>query len=421
MFVLSNIIKIKHIVMTLLKLNSRLTFLRLRSPARSYVNDVKKTRLHEFHVRHGGKMVPFAGYMMPVKYADSIASSHLHTRQQCSLFDVSHMLQTKIYGKHREQFMERICVTDIQNLGAGKSALSLFIDDQTGGILDDLIITKTNGDYLYMVTNAGCKEQDMRMLTEQLAIVKSSGQDVSLEFLDSDEQSLLALQGPRAAVVLQSAVGESIDLSKLYFMDSTTATVCGVPDCRVTRCGYTGEDGFEVSVPSDRVEAIAEAFVAHDDVKLAGLGARDTLRLEAGMCLHGSDISIETTPVEAALMWTISRKRRDEQRFPGASVILKQLSDGAQHKRVGLVQKAHGAPVRGGAILFNAVDGEKIGSVTSGCPSPTLSQNIAMGYVDSKFAKNGTEIQAEVRGQKIPMVVTKMPFVKANYYSKPKK
>lgn len=362
-------------------------------------------------------MVPFAGYMMPVKYADSIASSHLHTRRQCSLFDVSHMLQTKIHGKHREQFMEQICVTDVQNLGTGKSALSLFIDDQTGGILDDLIITKTNGDYLYMVTNAGCKEQDMRMLTEQLSIFESSGQDVSLEFLDSDEQSLLALQGPSSAGVLQSVVGKSTDLSGLYFMDSTTATVCGVPDCRVTRCGYTGEDGFEISVPSDRVEAIAESFVAHDDVKLAGLGARDTLRLEAGMCLHGSDISIDTTPVEAALMWTISRKRRDERRFPGASVILKQLSDGARRKRVGLVQKAHGAPVRGGAVLFNPVNGEKIGSVTSGCPSPTLSQNIGMGYVDSRFAKNGTDILAEVRGQKIPMVITKMPFVKANYYS----
>lgn len=365
-------------------------------------------------------MVPFAGYMMPVKYDDSIAFSHLHTRRQCSLFDVSHMLQTKIHGKHREQFMERICVTDVQNLGTGKSALSLFIDDRTGGILDDLIITKTDGDFLYMVTNAGCKEQDMRMLTEQLSIFKSSGHDASLEFLDSDAQSLLALQGPCSAAILQSFVDGSTDLSSLYFMDSTTTTVCGVPDCRVTRCGYTGEDGFEISIPSDRVEEIAESFVAQDEVKLAGLGARDTLRLEAGMCLHGSDISPETTPVEAALMWTISRKRRDERRFPGATAILKQLSEGAQRKRVGLVQKAHGAPVRGGAVLFNVVDGEKVGSVTSGCPSPTLSQNIAMGYVDSKFAKNGTEIQAEVRGQKIPLIVTKMPFVKPNYYSKPK-
>ncbi|KAF0759018.1 aminomethyltransferase, mitochondrial [Aphis craccivora] len=397
--------------MSLFKLNCKPTFFKLRLPARSYSNDVKKTKLHEFHVRHGGKMVPFAGYMMPVKYADSIASSHLHTRRQCSLFDVSHMLQTKIHGKHREQFMEQICVTDVQNLGTGKSALSLFIDDQTGGILDDLIITKTNGDYLYMVTNAGCKEQDMRMLTEQLlfscdqrrqspyhvfslgfqSIFKSNGQDVSLEFLDSDEQSLLALQGPSSAGVLQLVVDKSTDLSGLYFMDSTTATVCGVPDCRVTRCGYTGEDGFEISVPSDRVEAIAESFVAHDDV-----GSR-----------------IDTTPVEAALMWTISRKRRDERRFPGASVILKQLSDGARRKRVGLVQKAHGAPVRGGAVLFNPVNGEKIGSVTSGCPSPTLSQNIGMGYVDSRFAKNGTDILAEVRGQKIPLVITKMPFFTA--------
>ncbi|XP_025413378.1 aminomethyltransferase, mitochondrial [Sipha flava] len=385
---------------------------------RSYSNnDIKKTALYDFHKKNEGKMVPFAGYLMPVKYADSITTSHLHTRKLCSLFDVSHMLQTKIYGKHKKKFMERICVTDVESMGKGKSALSLFVDDETGGILDDLIITNTDEDYLYMVTNASCKEQDMKILTEQQEIFKSSGHDITLEFLDSKDQSLLALQGPGSMSVLQKLVS-SIDLSKLYFMDSSTATVCGVPDCRINRCGYTGEDGFEISVPSSRVEMIAESFVANDSVKLAGLGARDTLRLEAGMCLYGSDISRETTPVEAALVWTISRKRRDEKRFPGASIILKQLTEGVQRKRVGLIQKEQGAPVRGGAVIFGG-DGQKIGSVTSGCPSPSLLQNIAMGYVDSKFAKNGTEVQVAVRGNKISMVVTKMPFVKSNYYSKP--
>ncbi|VVC35377.1 Hypothetical protein CINCED_3A010555 [Cinara cedri] len=290
--------------MSLYKLNKRIVFKQCVS-IRSYASDVKNTSLNAFHRRNGGKMVPFAGYLMAVKYTDSITSSHLHTRKACSLFDVSHMLQTKIYGKHKEQFMEQVCVTDVQNLEEGKSALSLFVDDETGGILDDLIITKTNQDYLYMVTNAGCKEQDMKLLTEQSNSFKSSGHDVSLEFLDSDTQSLLALQGPSSMRVLQTFV--SIDLSKLYFMDSVEATICGVSNCRINRCGYTGEDGFELSVPSKWVEMVAESLITTDSVKLAGLGARDTLRLEAGMCLYGSDINSQTTPVESALTWTISK------------------------------------------------------------------------------------------------------------------
>ncbi|XP_050420429.1 aminomethyltransferase, mitochondrial [Adelges cooleyi] len=384
---------------------------------KSFASNIKKTGLYEFHINNGGKMVPFAAYYMPLAYTDSITVSHLHTRQSCSLFDVSHMLQSKIYGKHKEQFMEQICVTDIQGMKKRTSALSLFVDDKTGGILDDLIVTKTEDDYLYMVTNAGCKEQDVKMITEQLEDFKSKGNDVTIEFLDSDIQSLLALQGPKSMTVLQPVV--SADLSKLYFMNTTTSTVCGVPNCRINRCGYTGEDGFEISVPTDQVTTIAETLLGNESVKLAGLGARDTLRLEAGMCLHGSDIDITTTPVEAALVWTISRKRRDEKQFPGASVIMKQISEGVERKRVGLIQESQGAPVRAGAVILDA-DSQKVGTVTSGCPSPSLLKNIAMGYVNSNLAKMKTEVKAVVRGQQIPMVVTKMPFVKSNYYSQPK-
>ncbi|XP_050538249.1 aminomethyltransferase, mitochondrial-like [Daktulosphaira vitifoliae] len=250
-------------------------------------------------------MVPFASYYMPISYSDSITSSHLHTRKSCSLFDVSHMLQTKIYGKNKEQFIEEMCVADIQGLKKGTSVLSLFVNDHTGCILDDLIITKTEENYIFMVTNAGCKESDMKMILEKLADFKSKGKDVTIEFLDSNDQSLLALQGPKSMNVLQQLV--TVDLSKLYFMNSVIATVCGVPNCRINRCGYTGEDGFEISVPSDRATMISEKLLINNSVKLAGLGARDTLRLEAGMCLYGSDIDSTTTPVEAALVWTISK------------------------------------------------------------------------------------------------------------------
>ncbi|XP_061745354.1 aminomethyltransferase, mitochondrial [Nerophis ophidion] len=369
---------------------------------------LKTTALFDFHRAHGGKMVEFAGWSMPVQYKDSHVSSHAHTREHCSIFDVSHMLQTKVHGKDRIKFMESLVVADVLELKDNQGTLSLFTNDK-GGIIDDLIVTKTDQDYLYVVSNAGCADKDSAHMKARLSELKASGCDVDLEFLD---EALIALQGPSMCRVLQEGVKE--DLAKLTFMTSALATIFGVPGCRVTRCGYTGEDGVEISVPQSRVVELTERLLAHSEVKLAGLGARDSLRLEAGLCLYGNDIEETTTPVEAALLWTIGKRRRQTGGFPGADVILSQIKAKTARKRVGLVST--GPPVRQHTPILSP-DGKVIGEVTSGCPSPCLKKNIAMGYVDAAFAKNGTAIQVEVRKKVVPAVVSKMPFVPTNYYS----
>nr|XP_061841498.1 aminomethyltransferase, mitochondrial-like [Nerophis lumbriciformis] len=369
---------------------------------------LKTTALFDFHRAHGGKMVEFAGWSMPVQYKDSHVSSHTHTREHCSIFDVSHMLQTKVHGKDRIKFMESLVVADVWELKDNQGTLSLFTNDK-GGIIDDLIVTKTDQDYLYVVSNAGCADKDSAHMKARLSELKASGCDVDLEFLD---EALIALQGPSMCRVLQEGVKE--DLAKLTFMTSALATIFGVPGCRVTRCGYTGEDGVEISVPQSRVVELTERLLAHSEVKLAGLGARDSLRLEAGLCLYGNDIDETTTPVEAALLWTIGKRRRQTGGFPGADVIVPQIKAKTARKRVGLVST--GPPVRQHTPILSP-DGKVIGEVTSGCPSPCLKKNIAMGYVDAAFAKNGTAIQVEVRRKVVPAVVSKMPFVPTNYYS----
>ncbi|KAM9785650.1 aminomethyltransferase, mitochondrial [Neosynchiropus ocellatus] len=369
---------------------------------------LKKTPLFDFHKAQGGKMVEFAGWSMPVQYRDSHIVSHMHTREQCSIFDVSHMLQTKVHGKDRVKFMESLVVADISELQDNQGTLSLFTNDK-GGIVDDLIVTKTDQGYLYVVSNAGCADKDSALMKAKLAEYKAAGFDVELEFL---EEALIAVQGPTMARVLQQ--GMTDDLSKLTFMTSTLATVFGVPDCRVTRCGYTGEDGVEISVPQSRVVELTEKLLANTSVKLAGLGARDSLRLEAGLCLYGNDIDETTTPVEATLVWTLGKRRRQTKGFPGADIIVPQIKAKTARKRVGLVST--GPPVRPHTPILSP-DGKVIGEVTSGCPSPCLKKNIAMGYVDSAFAKNGTAIQVEVRKKAVPATVSKMPFVPTNYYS----
>ncbi|CAG2056343.1 unnamed protein product, partial [Timema podura] len=250
------------------------------------VDEPCKTSLYDFHVKCSGKMVPFAGFLLPVSYGgESIAASHLHTRKHCSVFDVSHMLQTEIRGKDRLEFLESLCTADLQNLEDNKSVLTVFTDSITGGILDDLVVTKTALGYLHVVSNASRRYQD------QLLMIKAQ------------KRALLAVQGPDAAQVLNSLV--DVDLEQLPFMTSTLATVGDVPRCRITRCGYTGEDGVEISVSGDKAEHLAGLMLQSSNVKMAGLGARDTLRLEAGMCLHGSDIDHTTTPVEAGLSFVI--------------------------------------------------------------------------------------------------------------------
>ncbi|XP_069824752.1 aminomethyltransferase, mitochondrial [Dendropsophus ebraccatus] len=368
----------------------------------------RHTALYDFHREHGGKIVDFAGWSLPVQYKDSHIASHLHTRQHCSLFDVSHMLQTRIHGKNQIAFIESLVVGDIAELKQNQSTLSLFTND-SGGIIDDLIVTNTSEGYLYVVSNAGCAEKDSAHMQNKLQEFRAAGQDVALEVVD---YALLALQGPSTAKVLQTGISD--DLSKLTFMTGVTTNVFGISGCRVTRCGYTGEDGMEISVPANRAVELAERLLQNSEVRLAGLAARDSLRLEAGLCLYGNDIDETTSPVEASLVWTLGKRRRTAMDFPGASVIVPQIKGRVTRKRVGLTST--GPPVRQHTPILN-LEGRVIGEVTSGCPSPCLRLNVAMGYVEPEYAKAGTALQLEVRKKLVDGKTCKMPFVPSRYYN----
>jgi len=387
----------------LLSAEAQLTSLRLKSSLH--------TPLHDFHVAQGGKMVDFAGYRLPVQYSDlGISASHLHTRKHCSLFDVSHMLQSKVHGKDRINFMESLTVADVAGLKTNQGSLSVFTLPN-GGIVDDLIVTKADN-HLYVVSNAGRREQDIPLMRAKEEEMKVEGKDVALELLE--DRGLLALQGPTMMQCLQPLT--SLPLDNLAFMHSALAEVAGIL-CRVTRCGYTGEDGVELSCPAEQTAALAQTILASDgQPRLAGLGARDSLRLEAGLCLYGNDIDEGTTPIEGGLAWTVAKPRRVKQDFPGAQVILEQLKNGVSRRRVGLLSR--GAPARGSTVVVNA-EGEKVGVVTSGCPSPSLGKgiNVSMAYVEKSSAKAGTELALQVRGKDIPATVTKMPFVPTNYFT----
>ncbi|KAL3851866.1 hypothetical protein ACJMK2_015567 [Sinanodonta woodiana] len=355
-------------------------------------------------------MVPFAGWEMPVQYKDSISESHLNVRANAGIFDVSHMLQTKVSGKDQVEFMESLTVSDVQKLKERQAVLSLFTNEQ-GGILDDLIITKTEEGYLFVVSNAGCAEQDHKLMQTKAEEMKKDGYDIHVETICN---ALIALQGPAMPKVLQPGV--DFDLKTMPFMTSRMAKVFGIPYCRVSRCGYTGEDGVEISVSSDRVEELVTALLksSTSDVRLAGLGARDSLRLEAGLCLYGHDIDTTTNPVEASLLWLIGQRRREAENFPGASKILAEIENKPRRKRVGFLST--GPPARAGTEIYDETGKKVIGKVTSGCPSPSLKQNVAMGYVESTFIKTGTKVKFEVRKKMVDAVVAKMPFVPSNYY-----
>lgn len=381
----------------------------LRRLSTSPVVALEKTVLYDYHVQQGGKMVEFAGYSMPVQYGKiGIASSHNHVRSHCGMFDVSHMLQSRVHGKDRVKFIESLIVGDVEGLPDNSGTLSLFTNDQ-GGIIDDLICSKTDLGYLYVVSNAGCKEKDLAHMKERLAAFKAAGNDAELEIIE--DHGLVAVQGPEAAKILQPLVEGGI--SDLYFMQTRELTVAGIP-CRVTRCGYTGEDGVEISVPLEKAVELCETLVG-SGVQLAGLGARDSLRLEAGLCLYGNDIDDSTTPIEAGLAWTIGKRRRQTADFPGAEIILKQLKEKPKRRRVGLA--CSGPPPRAHCPVLDA-DGNQIGEITSGCPAPSLGKNVAMAYVPSKMAKAGTDLTVQVRKKNVPAVVTKMPFVQCHYYVK---
>lgn len=365
---------------------------------------LKTTPLNAAHRAAGARMVGFGGYDMPVQY-EGVLAEHRWTREHAGLFDVSHMGQAKITGADAIAQFERFVPGDYQALKAGKQKYSLLLNEQ-GGILDDLMAGKPDHDGLYVVVNAGNKDADFAFLNQHL-----SG-DAKLTVLD--DRALLAIQGPEAAEVM--AAHEPV-LAEMGFMECARLMLFGV-DCYVSRSGYTGEDGYEISVPNADAERVWNAILEDARVKPIGLGARDSLRLEAGLPLHGHDIDAGTTPVEAALTFALSKSRKERADFNGAGKINDQLSGGTGRVRVGLHVR-EGAPAREGAEIADA-DGTVIGTVTSGGPSPTLGRNIAMGYVPPSQAELGTELKVVVRGKPAAAEVVAMPFVAQRYYRKPK-
>jgi aminomethyltransferase len=371
---------------------------------------LKQTPLHALHLARGGKMVPFAGYDMPVQYAAGVLKEHLHTRTSAGLFDVSHMGQIALRPKSDKvedaaRALERLVPQDIVAVAPGRQRYAQFTNAE-GGILDDLMVANF-GDHLFLVVNAACKAEDEALLRAELS------DSCVIEPLT--DRALIALQGPKAAAVLAK---HCADAEAMRFMDAGPRKVMGL-DCFISRSGYTGEDGFEISVPAADAEKLASALLADDAVAPIGLGARDSLRLEAGLCLYGHDIDTTTTPVEADLVWSIQKSRRNggvrAGGFPGADKILAQIDGGASRKRVGLKPEGR-APVRDGAQLFaDASSSEPLGSVTSGSFGPSINGPIAMGYLPAANAAVGGTVFAEVRGQRLPLRISNLPFVPHSY------
>ena len=378
--------------------------------AREPETSLKRTPLHALHVASGGKMVPFAGYDMPVQYTTGVLKEHLHTRQAAGLFDVSHMGQIALRAKSGKVedaalALERLVPQDILGLAPGRQRYAQFTNG-AGGLLDDLMVANF-GSHLFLVVNAACKAEDEAHLRANLS------ETCVIEQLP--DRALIALQGPKACSVLAKFCA---DAAAMRFMDSGPRSIDGI-DCFVSRSGYTGEDGFEISVPADHAERLAKALLGDSDVLPIGLGARDSLRLEAGLCLYGHDIDTTTTPVEGALEWSIQKIRRHGGAraggFPGAETILSQLAMGAPRRRVGLRPEGR-APVREGAPLFaDAASSLQIGAVTSGGFGPSINTPVAMGYLPASHAAIGGLVFAELRGQRLPLRVAAMPFVPNTY------
>jgi aminomethyltransferase len=366
-------------------------------------SELLKTPLYALHLEQGARMVPFAGYEMPVQY-DGIMAEHKQCRTAAALFDVSHMGQIRLVGDDAAAALESLVPVDVIGLGVGKQRYGFFTN-ANGGILDDLMIARREHDIL-LIVNAACKTADLTHLMTHI------GHRCTIHPLP--DQALLALQGPKAVTVISRINAE---VGKLSFMSCGAFQLNGI-SCFVSRSGYTGEDGFEISVPADQAEALARALMAQPEVKLAGLGARDTLRLEAGLCLYGHDIDANTTPVEAGLSWAIQKVRRPggprAGGYPGASVISTQLANGAMNRRVGLVSLER-VPVREGAKIADP-HGHSLGHVTSGTVGPTTNQPVAMAYLPNNHAAPGAIVYAMVREKKLPMRVTQMPFVPHRYH-----
>lgn len=359
------------------------------------------TPLNALHRELGAKMVPFAGYEMPVQYPAGILKEHLHTRSAASLFDVSHMGQVRLAGDDPAAALERLVPGDVRTLAPMRMRYSMFTTE-AGGILDDLMITRVD-EGLLVVVNAACKQQDLAYMQAEL------GADCRVELLE--DRALLALQGPAAVEVMARLAGEGV--RTMPFLSAARIAVAGV-DCFVSRSGYTGEDGFEISAPAGSADGLARRLLAEPEVQPAGLGARDSLRLEAGLCLYGHDIDATTTPVEAGLAWSIAKRRRQEGGFPGAEIILRQLQEGVARKRVGIRPEGRLVAREGSPVVD--VAGNRIGMVTSGGFGPSVGGPIAMGYVATEAAQVEMEIGLVVREVARPAKVAALPFVPARYY-----
>ncbi len=374
-----------------------------------------QTPLHALHLRLGARLVPFAGYAMPVQYPSGVMAEHRQCRESAALFDVSHMGQVKLFGADAAAALESLVPVDVMDLAAGKQRYAFFTN-ASGGLLDDLMVARPPADAtadataafgdLFLVVNAGCKDADVRHMQTHI------GHRCSV--VPAPERALLALQGPLA---VQALARLHAAVATMTFMQVGVFNLLGVA-CFVSRSGYTGEDGFEISVPAEQAIALAEALLAQPEVQPAGLGARDTLRLEAGLCLYGHDITEATSPVEAGLTWAIQKVRRPGGAraggYPGAAAVEKHLAGGAPSKRVGLIGLER-VPVREGTALFDA-QGHKLGTVTSGTLAPTVNQPIAMAYLPLNHALPQHEVYAEVRGKRLPMRVSPMPFNPHRYH-----
>ncbi|WP_396436003.1 glycine cleavage system aminomethyltransferase GcvT [Limnohabitans sp.] len=373
--------------------------------------DLLTTPLNALHLELGARMVPYAGYSMPVQYPAGLVAEHHHTRSAAGLFDVSHMGQLRLTGPDAAAAFERLMPVDVIGLGVNKQRYGLLLNDE-GGIIDDLMFVNRDvagGGDIFVIVNGACKHGDLAHMQQRI------GSRCTIE--PQFDRALLALQGPQAVAALQRLLP---GVEQLVFMTGMATSWNGCNDIYVTRSGYTGEDGFEISLPAHAAEALARALLAQPEVKPVGLGARNSLRLEAGLCLYGNDIDTTTTPVEAKLNWAMQKLRRSGGEraggFPGADKILAQL-DGAtpaQRLRVGLVGLER-VPVREHVALHNEA-GQRVGEVTSGLLAPTADQPVAMAYVQSEYAALGTRLNALVRGKAVPMQVSPLPFVPNRYH-----
>lgn len=365
-------------------------------------HDLRKTPLYDLHVELGAKMVPFAGYAMPVQYSDGIIKEHLATRASAGLFDTSHMGQARLTGADPAKALEKLTPADVSALKCGRQRYALLLNDQ-GGIIDDFMVGRIDEHNLFLVVNAACKENDFAIIAERLK------GEAELQVLP--DLSLLALQGPEAVTALSRHVPEIAELS---FQGFVSTLFDGIP-VQISRSGYTGEDGFEISVANTEAETVARTLLAEPEVSPVGLGARDSLRLEAGLCLYGHDLNEDTDPASANLMWSVSKRRREARDFPAADKIMDYAAGSAPQVLAGLEIEGR-ALVRDGAELTLPDGTDVIGHVTSGGFAPSLGRPIAMGYVDRSCSQIGTKLAALVRGRKIPVQIAAMPFVPHRYF-----